>query len=105
MAIIEFYGRECPHCHKMRPLLDKLEKAGYEIEHYEIWHSPENRRDKYVPMEKGRCGGVPFYVNPKTDEWICGETTFGELKALADGKKINHGDEEEYWPFGDFEKK
>jgi len=38
MALLEFYGKECPHCNKMMPLVDKLIKEGYQIEKFEVWH-------------------------------------------------------------------
>jgi len=34
--LIDFYGKECPHCVTMMPLVEKLEKeAGLEVEKYE----------------------------------------------------------------------
>ncbi len=85
MALMEFYGTECPHCIKMQPLVEKLEKEGFKIERYETWHHEKNAElfDKY---DKGRCGGVPFFVNTDTDEIICGETDYAELKKWAQGK-------------------
>jgi len=86
MSLLEFHGRECPHCVKMVPLIERLEKEeGVKIERHETWHDEKNAEllDKY---DKGRCGGVPFFVNTDNDAFICGEATYEELKFWARGK-------------------
>lgn len=43
--LLEFYGVECPHCVKMKPLIEKLQKeTGFKIESYEVWHNAENAK-------------------------------------------------------------
>lgn len=84
--LLDFYGKECPHCVKMMPLVDRLEKeAGVKVERYEVWHNGDNAK-KMEEYDKGRCGGVPFFVNTDTDKIICGETTYEELKTWAGTK-------------------
>lgn len=81
--LIDFYGKECPHCITMMPLVDALEKeAGVKVERYEVWHNEENAR-KMEAYDKGRCGGVPFFVNTDTDAIMCGEASYEELKDWA----------------------
>lgn len=83
--LLEFYGRECPHCKNMDPLIKKLEKEeGKKVERYEVWHNNGNAK-KMEGYDNGRCGGVPFFVNTKTDEIICGEASYESLKAWAKG--------------------
>jgi thiol-disulfide isomerase/thioredoxin len=83
---MDFYGQECPHCVKMNPLVDKLEKEeGIKVERLETWHNEENVK-KYEQLEKGRCGGVPFFINTDTDKFICGEASYEDLKKLAKGQ-------------------
>ncbi len=78
--LIDFYGKECPHCLKMMPLVDRLEKeAGVKVERYEVWHNQENAR-KLEEYDKGQCGGVPFFINTETGGIICGEAPYEELK-------------------------
>ncbi|MEK7516724.1 MAG: thioredoxin domain-containing protein [Patescibacteria group bacterium] len=87
MALLEFYGTECPHCNRMHPLIARLEKElGVEVKKYETWHDEKNAAlmKKY---DTGHCGGVPFFYNDATDKWICGEVSYEELKAWAEGKK------------------
>ncbi len=80
--IFEFYGLECSHCESMKPVVEKLRKEGVVIESFEIWHQKENL-EKLHTYDKGYCGGVPFFVNPETNRWICGEASYDELKSLA----------------------
>ncbi len=84
--LIDFYGKECPHCIKMMPLVEKLEKeAGVSIEKYEVWHNEENAK-KMQEYDNGRCGGVPFFVNTNANTIICGEASYEELRGWAKGK-------------------
>lgn len=84
--LLEFYGKECPHCNQMHPLVARLEKeAGVKVEKYEVWHDEENAQ-KMEEYDKGYCGGVPFFYNTDTGEYICGEVSYGELKKWAIGK-------------------
>ncbi len=84
--LIEFYGKECGHCKKMEPLMDKLEQElGVKVQHLEIWHDEENEK-KFVDDARGICQGVPFFVNTETKKTICGEASYEELKEWAEGK-------------------
>ena len=85
--IIEFYGDDCPHCDRMKPLLARLAaEEAVTIESYEIWNNPKNE-EKFTLYDKGRCGGVPFFINPQTDAFVCGEDTYEALKEIALGTK------------------
>lgn len=86
MALLEFFGKECPHCVEMAPLVDKLKEEGFEVEQFETWHNEENAK-KLEEIDKGRCGGVPFFLNTDTDEFICGSTDYEGLKKWASDKK------------------
>ncbi|MDE2001509.1 MAG: hypothetical protein KGI60_03000 [Patescibacteria group bacterium] len=84
--LLEFYGKECPHCVNMEPTVAKVEKAtGLKFQKFEVWHNEENAQ-KLNTHDRGRCGGVPFYINTDTDKFICGEDSYEALKALAEGK-------------------
>ena len=81
--LLEFYGRECPHCFAMKPLLEKLEKEeGVKIESYEVWHDDKNANmmEKYA---KDQCEGVPFLFNTETEDYICGEDDYASVKKWA----------------------
>lgn len=84
-----FHGRECPHCKVMMPLVDRLEKeTGMEIEKLEVWHNEKNAdlMRSYRDIIAPKCGGqlrTPTFMNTETDDIICGEVTYEELKDWA----------------------
>ena len=81
--LLEFFGQECSHCIKMKPLMERLEKEeGVKVEAYETWHNPDNQK-KYEQYDKGLCGGVPFFYNTDTKAFICGEASYDEVKKWA----------------------
>lgn len=84
--LIEFYGEECPHCKLMMPLVEKLEaETSRPVHKLEVWHNDENLK-KMEELDKGQCGGVPFFINTDTNDFICGATDYEELKNWALGK-------------------
>lgn len=87
MALLMFYGTECSHCHDMMPLVERLEKeSAIKIKQIEVWHNAKNKK-KLEGLDKGECGGVPFFYNEETRESICGSTSYEELKKWAKTKK------------------
>lgn len=84
--LLFFTGRECVHCNEMKPLVERLEKEeGIKLKEIEVWHNAKNAAlmEQY---DKNYCGGVPFYFNTKTGKWICGSTSYENLKKWATGK-------------------
>jgi len=83
VALLEFYGDNCPHCAKMAPLIERLKtEDGLEVEKLEVWHSEENA-GKMSEIDKGLCGGVPFFYNTETKAYICGVADYDDLRAWA----------------------
>lgn len=81
-----FHGLECPHCRNMDDLVRKIEKKlKVHISVLEIWHNAKNA-ELLDTLDNGKCGGVPFFWNAKSHEWICGEADEEELLAWAKGK-------------------
>lgn len=90
MALLEFYGKECPHCVRMAPLVERLEKElGVEVKKFETWHDDANEKLRAAQDADGGCGGVPFFVNEETGARICGAVDYETLKAWAQGKEAN----------------
>lgn len=87
--LLLFHARECPHCRRMMPLVDRLEKeTGTGIERLEIWHDENNAdlmrsfRNDIAP----KCGGqlkTPTFFNTETHDVLCGEVPYETLKAWA----------------------
>ena len=84
--LLEFFGTECSHCNAMKPLVEKLEQEiGVKLDKFEVWHNEENAK-KLEELDKGECGGVPFFINMKTGQKICGAVSYEQLKEWAEGK-------------------
>ena len=88
--LLMFHGRDCPHCKKMMPRVEKLEKeTEIRLEKLEVWHDEKNAdlMRSYRQVLAPKCGGqlrVPTFLNPETSDAICGEVEFEELKAWAE---------------------
>lgn len=87
MALHEFYGAECPHCITMMPLVDKLIAEGFDIKKHEVWHNEKNA-ELMKGHDKGLCGGVPFFINTDSEQFLCGEADEKALRKWAAGKKV-----------------
>ncbi len=82
--LLHFYGQECPHCDRMREIMEKVEKDNTVVfDKFEVWHNDENMKKLAELDPKEECGGVPYFYNTKTSKSICGEATYDELKAWA----------------------
>lgn len=87
--LLEFYGQECPHCQRMKPVVEQVEKElGVEFSKLEVWHDDENKALllSYRERIEDACGGtigVPCFYNKKTGKALCGEIERGELAAFA----------------------
>ncbi len=85
-GLIFFHGRECPHCRKMMPLVEQLEKeTGVAFDKREVWHNEENATlmRSYREVIAPQCGGqlrVPAFFNPATNKVTCGEMEYEKLK-------------------------
>lgn len=81
--LLEFYGTECPHCIKMKPLVEQLEReTGIKVEAFEVWHNEANAK-KMDEYDTGLCGGVPFFYNTDTKQFVCGSIDYEKLKEWA----------------------
>ena len=84
-SLLMFTGTECTHCHEMEPLVEKLEKEeNVKVARLEVWHNAENMR-KLQELDKGSCGGIPFFFSTRTGKWLCGASDYNALKAWALG--------------------
>ena len=89
MGIIMFHGADCPHCRAMIPLVGKLEKEEkIKIEKKEVWHNEKNAEEMRSHEDDitNACGGdlgMPCFFSNKTNNAICGEVSYKELKEWA----------------------
>ncbi len=84
-GFIEFYGEECPHCLKMKPIVTQVEtETGVIFNKLEVWHNQSNQEIMLMhasDIEKD-CGmlGVPAFYSLKTNKTVCGELSAEKLK-------------------------
>lgn len=85
--LLSFYGNDCEMCEYMLAYVKRVEKeAGVKIRRFETWSHPENEKLRSLCDSRAGCGGVPFFYNKETRRWICGATTYDNLKRWATGK-------------------
>jgi thiol-disulfide isomerase/thioredoxin len=85
--LLEFYGRECPPCMRVKILIEKLEeKEKIEVKKYEVWHDEKNAElmQKYA---EDKCLGVPFLFNTETKSFVCGLVDYKKLVEWAGIKR------------------
>ena len=74
--LIEFYGTECVHCRNMDNSIERLEKElNVKVTRLEVWHNEDNAK-LWKKMDEGFCGGVPLFINTKTNQKICGAVDY-----------------------------
>lgn len=90
MTLYEFYGEGCSHCESVRPKVEKLEEEeNFEVKKLEVWNDKENQEVYYEKNGDENCGGVPYFFNDESEEFICGEADFETLKAWAEGEEMD----------------
>lgn len=65
----------------MEQLIDEL---GVKVRVFEVWQDTRNI-ELLQMLDSGRCGGVPFFFNKRTRRFVCGATTYDNLKVWALG--------------------
>jgi len=85
-VLLQFRGRGDDYCDMMEPLKEQLvEELGVQIRCFEVWQDTRNL-ELLQTLDNGRCGGVPFFYNKRSCRFICGATTYDNLKAWALGE-------------------
>ncbi|PFH34076.1 hypothetical protein BESB_072280 [Besnoitia besnoiti] len=83
--LLAFVGEECEYCRRMQAVEKAVEAllSGVKIHRLEVWHNALNFELLQELDRGGKCGGLPFYFNMRTLQWICGATTKTNLLAWA----------------------
>ena len=84
--LIMFRGRGDDYCAQMDPLIEQLSRElQVEVRTFEVWYDTKNV-ELLQKFDRGRCGGVPFFYNKHSRRFICGATTYANLKTWALGE-------------------
>jgi len=84
--LIQFKGKGDSYCAMMEPMKTQLVKElGVDIRCFEVWYDSRNLELLQL-MDGGKCGGVPFFYNKRSKRFICGATTYDNLKLWAMGE-------------------
>ena len=70
------------------PIVDTLISEGVQIEKLETWNNPANAK-MAEQRDGGKCGGVPFFVNEESGEFICGSANEETIRTWASGGKVS----------------
>lgn len=85
--LLSFYGNDCEMCEYMVQHIKRVEKElGTKVRRFETWSNPQHEKLRAVCDSRSGCGGVPFFYNKESGRWICGATTYDNLKRWASGK-------------------
>eukprot|EP00922_Rhytidocystis_sp_ex-Travisia-forbesii_P064404 GHVS01095710.1.p1 GENE.GHVS01095710.1~~GHVS01095710.1.p1 ORF type:complete len:171 (+),score=14.10 GHVS01095710.1:46-558(+) len=86
--LLQFYGRECPHCKSMESVVSSVSKQlDVKVVRLEVWHNRENLALLQRLDRKTKCGGLPLFYNSRSGQWVCGGTTPYNLHLWASGQK------------------
>lgn len=71
------------------PTVDALIAEGFPIQKMETWKNEENAK---LAEEKdcGKCGGVPFFYNDESEQWICGSAEEAVIRTWASGGMVDN---------------
>ena len=87
--LIMYFGKECPHCHVMLPLADKLAKEEkIKIIKLEVWHNNKNaaKMRKFRKLIEESCGGefgVPTFIDEENRK-VLEKMYWQEKKSIRD---------------------
>jgi thiol-disulfide isomerase/thioredoxin len=83
-----FYTIGCAYCKKVEPIVDQMNKSGYNILKLDL-EEPENRQvmDELKEKFPFSCG-TPFFIDPSTGNNVCGSRDKETLIRWAAGEKI-----------------
>jgi len=82
--LVYFFGKSCPFTKKVEPEINCLEIAlGKRIHRVEVFENPLGEKLYEESNGPRSCGGVPFFLNKKTESTVCGARNCSILKEWA----------------------
>lgn len=87
--LLFFSGSDCDHCAVMRRLIERLEhEFGIIVIEKQVWNSEADYRLLESYTREKECPGIPVFVNTQTNVILCGEITYKQLTAWAQGANV-----------------
>ncbi|KAL8273146.1 hypothetical protein Esti_002904 [Eimeria stiedai] len=84
--LLAFVGEGCKYCERMAGSLRLVEEqTGERVLRLEVWRNALN----FERLDRGRCGGLPFFINLKSLRFVCGATSPRNLLHWAVGLPCN----------------
>ena len=83
-----FYSQGCGFCKKSEPIIDELNKAGYNILKLDLAEKDNQGLNNELKQKYGAQCGTPWFVDPETGNDVCGFREKDIIQKWADGEKI-----------------
>ena len=83
-----FHSVGCAFCKQIDPIVEKLNKEGYDILSLDIAEKDNQGLHREIENKYDLRCGTPFLVDGSNGNNICGQTTEEMIKKWADGEKI-----------------
>ena len=83
-----FYSVGCGWCKRTEPIVDELNKDGYNILKLDLADSENQKIQNELKSEYKKQCGTPWIIDPETGNDICGFREKDILQKLAEGEEI-----------------
>ena len=83
-----FYSQGCGWCKKSEPVVDELNKEGYNILKLDLAEPDNQKIANEIKKEYNKQCGTPWFINAETGEGVCGFREKDILKKWLAGESI-----------------
>ena len=83
-----FFSQGCGFCKKSEPIIDELNKEGYDILKLDMAEPDNQKLNKELQAEYKQQCGTPWFINADTGKGICGFREKDIIKKWLDGEDI-----------------
>ena len=87
-ALYYFYSVGCGFCKKSEPIVDELNKEGYNILKLDLAEPDNQGLNNELKQKYGKQCGTPWFINADTGNAVCGYREKDVIKKWADGEEI-----------------
>ena len=87
-ALYYFYSVGCGFCKKSEPIVDELNKEGYNILKLDLSEPDNQGLNNELKQKYGKQCGTPWFINADTGNAVCGYREKDVIKKWADGEEI-----------------